>query len=215
MNSLGDIKAVIFDMDGVIVDSESLSVASEKAVLNKHGIVIDESDWGTFKGKTTSAIFSYVIKKYHVENVTVEQMINEKFFQYMEMFDKEISIFPQFQELINYLRPKYKIALTTSSVKEMKDRILEKFDLEKYFDVIVTGDMVSNGKPHPEPYLLTLNKLGLQGSECVVVEDSDNGITSAKEAGIKTIAVTHTFPEEKLSHADFIVDGLRDIISII
>lgn len=212
---MNNLKAIIFDMDGVIVDSEALSVASEKSVLDKNGIVIDEADWATFKGKTSVAIFSFIIEKYNLKNLDPIKMREEKIGYYMDLFEKEISMFTGFMELINYLRPKYRIALTTSSGKDIQDRVFSRFDLHKYFDEIVTSDLVTNGKPHPEPYLLTLEKLGLCGDECVAVEDSDNGVTSAKSAGIKTVAVTHTFPKEKLAHSDFIVNNLLEIKNLV
>jgi HAD superfamily hydrolase (TIGR01509 family) len=215
MGHMRDLKAVIFDMDGVIVDSEPLSVASERLTLDKYRIKINEEDWSTFKGKTSIAIFNHVIGKYNVQNLSAEDMRREKMTHYARMFDEMISIFPGFTRLIEYLRPKYRIALTTSSRKDVKDRIFDKFQLHTYFDHIVTGDMVTNGKPHPEPYLLTLSKINLLPEECIVIEDSDNGIASAKGAGIKTIAVTHTFPKHKLAQSDFIVENLESIKKII
>jgi HAD superfamily hydrolase (TIGR01509 family) len=205
------VKAVIFDMDGVIVDSEPLSVASEKATLDTYGIKIDPEDWSTFKGKTSLSIFNSIIDKYGVKDLTAQEMRQEKMAHYARLFEDMISVYPEFADLIEYLRPKYTIILTTSSGSDVQKKIFDRFDLHEYFDHIITGDMVSNGKPHPEPYLLTLSKAGLHADDCIVIEDSDNGVTSAKGAGIRTIAVTHTFPEHKLSHSDFIVDGLAKI----
>ncbi len=202
-------------MDGVIIDSEALSVESEKYVLHKYGITVEDSDWETFKGKTSVAIFNFIINKYSIKNLTPEKMRVEKIEYYMTRFDECIRLFKGFTELIEYLRPKYKIALATSSGEDIRIRVFDKFDLHKYFDHVVTGDMVTHGKPHPEPYLLALSKLGLPGSNCVVIEDADNGINSAQAAGIKTIAVTHTFPREILLHSNFVVDDLKEIKNLI
>lgn len=210
-----NLQAIIFDMDGVIVDSEALSVASERKTLAGHGIVVEEGDWDTFKGKTTVAIFDYILKKYGIKHLSPQKMREEKMSHYMNLFEGNISLFDGFTDLIEYLRKKYRIALVTSSGRDVQEKVFNTFGLHPHFDLIVTGDMVSHGKPHPEPYLLALEKLGLRGEDCVVIEDSDNGVNSAQAAGIKTIAVTHTFPKEKIAHADFVVKNLREIMDLV
>jgi beta-phosphoglucomutase-like phosphatase (HAD superfamily) len=204
-------KAVIFDMDGVIIDSEPIAVVAEEEVFAKHKVPIKKSDWDNFRGKRSREIFAYVIDKYKMEHLSIPELSQDRRNFYGKHFVEKARLFEGFIDLAEYLFPNYKIALTTSSGKHYQELTFDRFDLHKYFSTIVTGDMVEHGKPHPEPYLLTLSKLGLEGDECIVIEDSDNGVTSANAAGIETIAITHTFGPDKLSHADFIVHNLKDI----
>lgn len=205
-------KAVIFDMDGVIVDSEPLHVKAEKEVCRRYNILVKDSDWETFKGKTTIDIFSFISKKYN-PNIDPKQMADAKLEIYLELASKQenLKIYSGFFELISCLRQKYKIALTTSSVRQIQECVFSHYGLFPFFDVIVNGSMVSKGKPDPEPYSLTISRLGLKPEDCFVIEDSDNGVISAKRAGAKVIAVTHSFPKEKLKEADYIVDSLLEV----
>lgn len=208
-------KAIIFDMDGVIVDSEYVHIKAEEAVFNKYDIEIDDSDWKSFKGKTPNDIFSYVIKRYDLKNVSVKEMADSKVNFYLDIAKTNLRLFDGFFELIEFLKKDYLIALTTSSPKQIQELAFKQFHLNGLFDVVVTGDMIKNGKPDPEPYILTIEKLKLKPQECIVIEDSVNGIRSAKLAGVKTIAVTYTFNKEDLSEADYIVTDLIEVKTLI
>ena len=213
---MNNIKAVIFDMDGVIIDSEPIHVLAERAVIEKYGIFADQKDWESFKGKTAVKIFSEVINKYKVQGVSAGQMADEKLTKYLELFNSfDIKLFDGCMDTLEYLQHKYLVALTTSSHYKLQQAVFKKFKLGKYFKVVVTGDMVTKGKPDPEPYLLTVSKLGLKPVDCLVIEDSDNGVTSAKLAGIRTIAITNTFSRERLCQAEVIIDSLTHIQGIL
>lgn len=202
-------KALIFDMDGVIVDSEPLHVKAEKEVCRKYNVAINDDDWLAFKGKTTIDIFSSIIKKYNL-NVAPAQMAEDKLVIYLKMLDS-VRLFPGLHEILAYARQKYKVALVTSSRASIQEAVFKKFALSPFFNVVVTADIVSKGKPDPEPYALAISRLGLNPEECIVIEDSDNGVISAKNAGAKVIAVTHSFGKEKLKKADYIVDSLLEV----
>lgn len=204
-------KAVIFDMDGVLIDSEPLQVLSEKIVFERYGVKIRDEDWSKFKGRTARDIAQYIIDHYKVCGVTADQIAEEKIKIYLQLANEKIRLFDYALELLNNLCRSYRLALTTSSRRLSQDFIFNKFDLHKFFNVVVTGDMILRGKPDPEPYFKTIELLKLKPAECAVVEDSDNGVISAKQAGAKVIAVTHTFPRERLAAADFIVDNLRQV----
>ncbi|MDP3734123.1 MAG: HAD family phosphatase, partial [Nanoarchaeota archaeon] len=103
------------------------------------------------------------------------------------------------------------LALTTSNNEYLTNIALNKFNLYDFFNLVITGDVVKNKKPHPEPYLVTAQKLGFSPVEVIVIENSPSGVTSAKAAAMKTIAVTHTYPHEELQHADYIVDSLQEV----
>lgn len=117
-------------------------------------------------------------------------------------------------DFIKKCRGRYKkLALTTSARLEVKELVFNKFNLNNYFDAIVTREKVENGKPHPEPFLKTVDKIGIPAENCLVIEDSDNGIVSAKKAGCVTVGITTYFDKKKLKSvgADYIVDSFAEL----
>jgi HAD superfamily hydrolase (TIGR01509 family) len=111
------------------------------------------------------------------------------------------------------VKSKYNVALVSSSPKPIVDIVVQRFELGKYFDRIITGDDVEKGKPDPEPYLKAAKELGVHPEECVVVEDSINGVKSAKAAGMKCIGITNSFPREELERAgaDYVIDVIVEL----
>lgn len=211
--------AVIFDMDGVLIDSEPLQVEAEKFTCDKFGIVVPDHEWMTFKGKTNRTIFGYIVEHYATQPVSVDELVETKRKYYRENAVKRLRMIPGSLAFLEHLvlRPRGKsIALTTSTGRVIQKQVFEKFHLKSYFAHIVTGDDVTNGKPHPEPYLLTTSKLRLIPSFCVVIEDSDNGIKSAKAAGCSVIGITTSFPRERLleAGADHVVDTFAELIEL-
>ncbi|MBI3632646.1 MAG: HAD family phosphatase [Candidatus Vogelbacteria bacterium] len=212
---MNKIRAVIFDMDGVIINSEQIHVMAENFVLNKYGIFPTEKEWDSFKGKTSAGIFSQIIIEHHIEGISVEYLTGEKVDKFLEMMlAADIELFDGLVDLINDLSVRFSLALSTSSHSRIQKVIFDRFDLHKYFSVVVTGDMIKIGKPDPEPYLLAIDKLGVPADSCVVIEDSVNGVASAKSAGAKVVAVTHSFSANMLHQADVIVDSLSAIREI-
>lgn len=197
------IKAIIFDMDGVIVDSEPIHEKAEVQVCREFGMEVSKKEWDGFRGKKLEDIFSYANKKYGTGNEPIEKMIERKIEVYLAQALKEMQLVPGVLEFLEKLEAeqKYRYALTTSGRKVQQDKILSKFGLENFFEIMVTADDVSNGKPHPEPYLITVEKLGELPENCLVIEDSDNGIISAKAAGCMACGIVGTFSQNKLESA--------------
>lgn len=208
-------EAIIFDMDGVITDSEPLQMEAERLVCDKFGISVPLEEWKNFKGKTNKDIFSYIIKEYSDKPLPVQQLVDEKRKKYIEISSEKLTLVDGFLDFIEKIRKMVPlIALTTSSNAIVQKFVFDKYNLNKYFDVITTGDEVKNGKPHPESYLLTVNKLGVRPQDAIVIEDSDNGIISAKAAGCTVVAITTSFPQEVLASkgADYVVDSFSEIM---
>ncbi|MBI3633914.1 MAG: HAD family phosphatase [Candidatus Vogelbacteria bacterium] len=213
---MNDIKAVIFDMDGVIVDSEIIHVMAENYVLNKYNIYPTEAEWQSFKGKTSADIFAHIIVEHNIEGASAEDMAFEKIDKFVEMIlAADVKLFSGFTDLINHLVGRYHLALVTSSHARIQKAIFGRFNLQDFFPVVVTGDMVSKGKPDPEPYSMAISKIDAPASSCAAIEDSVNGILSAKGAGANVLAVTHTFKKDRLFQADWIVDSLKEIKDIL
>jgi HAD superfamily hydrolase (TIGR01509 family) len=213
------IKAIIFDMDGVIVDSEPIHEKAEMETCREFGMEVSKDEWDGFRGKKLEDIFSYASKKYGTGNEPIEEMIKRKIERYLSLALAGMEPVPGAYEFLQKLKRsgKYRYALTTSGRKFQQDQILAKIGLSGFFEDIVTADNVKNGKPHPEPYAKTVEKLDLQPAECLVIEDSDNGIISAKAAGCLVCGITTTFSREKLQSAgaDFVVDGFSELADML
>ncbi len=204
-------KAVIFDMDGVVQDTESIHQNAEFEVLNRHGAIPDPSDWNDFHGRKAIEIFEMIIERYHLTGVTAEQLMQEKREIYFMKAKDEARLMPGFSELLKFLSPNYRLGLVTSSVKETQEFAFELFKLDGLFETVVNADMVSKSKPDPEPYSFAIGKMGLEPSECAVIEDAENGLMSAKAAGAHTIGLTSTMPAGMLKHADLICTSHAEI----
>ena len=213
------IQALIFDMDGVIVNSEPIHEKAEMEVFREFGMEVDRREWDGFRGKKADDIFTYVIQKYGNGDEPIEKMIERKIEMYLLHALHEMQLVSGAKEFFRRLSgsQKYRCALTTSGRKDQQYKILAKFGLLDCFQVMVTADDVKNGKPHPEPYIATVQRLNLEPDVCLVIEDSDNGILSAKAAGCQACGITTTFTKGRLegAGADVIVAGFDELAQIL
>lgn len=208
------IKAIIFDMDGVIVDSEHIHKAAELEACRHFGIDAPIEEWEKFKGRTLKYIADYLIKKYASRKIKPHQFAKKKTDLYLEMAPKKIAEIPGAVDFIKKAKKKnFCLCLATSSLDVIRKLVFKKYNLHPYFSFVTTADEVAHGKPHPEPYLKTVAKSGFLPAECAVIEDSDNGIISAKSAGCHAIGITTSFGAEKLAEvgADLVVGGFDEI----
>ena len=211
---MNDIHAIIFDMDGVIADSEHLHFEAEKAVLTQHGIEAPWSEWYKFTGKPDQVIFQYLVDNFSDGTYSVEYLLEEKYRIFPKILSEKLQPIPGSLDFIHWCREHFsKLALTTSSVKKIQQIIFDRFDLNMYFDIVVTEELIQHGKPHPEPYLKTVSALQLPARNCLVVEDSINGIKSAKEAGCPVAGITTSFSQEELQEAgaDLVFDQFSSL----
>ncbi len=197
------INALIFDMDGVIVNSEPIHEKAEMEVCREFGMEVPKSEWDGFRGKKLEDIFSYASKNYGTGQEPIEEMVNRKIELYLSLALSDMQLMEGVYEFLRKLKSsqKYRYALTTSGRKYQQEKILAKFNLDNFFPIMVTAEDVKNGKPHPEPYSITVNKLDEKPGNCLVIEDSDNGIISAKAAGCLTCGITNTFDRNRLESA--------------
>jgi beta-phosphoglucomutase len=207
------IQAAIFDMDGVIIDSEpvhelSLIVASEEL-----GRRMSWQETKQFKGSTELDCARLLIE---ITGTTERdlQKIGRLRLEAFRAHYSEVRLVagvPGFLERCK--RARWPIALTTSAPREFQELAFDQFDLAGYFAAVVTGDDVSHGKPHPEPYLKTAEKLGRSPFQCLVVEDSTNGVRSAKAAGCPTVGLATSFSAEILAAAgcDLVVETFMEL----
>ena len=204
------IKAVLFDMDGVLSDSEPHHIRAFKELYKRHGVNLSKKDTSDIFGKLDEDIIRDLCRKKKIK-CDVKKWYWEKRKIVVSYLKKlRIPSFPDAIALVKRVSKNYKIGIGTSSSHEEIDIVLKRLGIKRYFDVIMGREDVRFHKPHPELYLKLARKLKVKPSECVVIEDSIYGVEAAKRAGMKCIAVLNSFPASKLRKADPIVRSLAD-----
>ena len=189
--------AVLWDMDGTLVDSEEYWLSSEQNLAQEFNGSWNARDGLDLIGMSLYESSKVMKSKMGLElepNEIIERLTNDVVAQ----LNRSIPWRPGAKELLRELKKRgVKTALVTMSMKRMAESVANKIPF-KAFDVIVAGDMVSQGKPHPEPYLLAAQMLGVKPEDCVAFEDSDPGLRSAEAAGTKAIGITNIVPLPEL-----------------
>lgn len=208
------ITAVIFDMDGLMIDSERFTFEGYKHVLAKHNLTLSLEAYKTLLGKPVKAVYELFHKDYG-DDFDVEETI-KAVHQYMaDLFENEgVPLKEGLIELLKYLKENdYKTIVATSSQRHRVDHILELSGLQKYFDDSICGDEVTKGKPDPEVFLKSCQKLGITPDEALVLEDSESGINAAYSAGIKVICIPDLkYPDHKFAiMTNKIMDNLSNV----
>lgn len=202
--------AVIFDMDGVIVDSAACHYLSWCQMLKRREREYSYGEFTTNFGRRTDMQVRRIFGNMTDEEVAAFAWEKDSLFR--ENVAKHISAFPGVIELIRSLKSNgSKIALGSSAVIENIRLIVDKLGVKNGFDSIVSGDEVTEGKPSPQIFLLAAKKLGVDPAKCVVIEDAVVGVAAAKKGGMHTVAVTNTHPRDELKDADLIVDSLNEL----
>ncbi|HDZ06720.1 hypothetical protein LCGC14_0292850 [marine sediment metagenome] len=206
------ITTVIFDMNGVITDDEDLHELATQKAFEKVGLTITPNIYRQYcLGRTDASAFVDLINDFNLKNQKVSSIITDKSILYQKLIASNLKIYPGVIELIENLYLKYTLALTTSSTFKEVKTVVNQLDIEDLFKVIVSSNDVKRGKPDPEPYLLTAEKLGVSSDNCVVIEDSENGVRSAIAAGMKCVEITNTEDSKNLLAADQIIEKYSEI----
>lgn len=205
------IRAIIFDMDELMVNSHPVHMKTFEQMLRSHGVSMEKDpltvpeEAGLF-GRTIPDILSFLHKRYKLPpNITVEKM-NATFKELLlPTFAKHVEPMTGVEEIIHVCKDKgYTLALASSSSRAKIDTVLKKLHLTDVFDAIVSGeddgkpDHPIRGKPAPDIFVAAAEKLGVKPQECLVLEDAKNGVESAKKAGMKIVGVHNKFTLERL-----------------
>ena len=187
------IKGVLFDLDGIIVDSEPLHFEAHQKALKQFGINITLDDYLEFGvAKGDASLFDEASKKYGVA-IDKEKVSRLKKKLYKDIFCRKAAPREGVLDLFEDLSGKYTLAITSSGAKEVIGLVLEKLGLENKFETVVSGNDVERVKPFPDIYEKVLDLLGLESADCVAIEDSESGLLAAKGAKIKCIVVPCKF----------------------
>jgi beta-phosphoglucomutase len=208
-----DFQAYIFDFDGVIVDSEPLHALAKRNTLDRFLIQYPVALFSQFKGRTDIDFFDYVFRELAEGKATSEELGAYKQREYIKLFE-DVPLVPGIQDFIRFSRKQSKrLGLATSATGRDFSLAAKKYQLHTWFDVIITGDDTKNHKPHPEPFLKAISKLSVPVEKILVIEDSPNGIKSARSANCMVAAITTSFnsKELRLAGADLVVTSFPEL----
>lgn len=181
--------AVIFDMDGILIDSEPLWERTERTLLSSKGFDYTPSYREKILGLNQEDSAA-LLKNFFKLNETTEQIINERIEILLGLYEKELDINKPFLKLLILLKEKnISTAVASSSPLRVIDYVLDRFSIRRYFDAVVSGECTKKGKPHPDIYIEAASRLDVPPATCIAIEDSVNGVRSAKSAGMYCIAV--------------------------
>lgn len=213
---LTGIKAVIFDMDGVIIDSEPLW---RRAMINSFteiGIPFSDEHCRLTTGLRFKEVADFWFKKNNITNITINNFDELVINRLCDLIVEQGKAMKGVNEILPHLKEKgFKIGVGTSSNTKLMNKVIEVLNIGHYFDTLTSAEFLEYGKPHPHVFLNCAKSLTINPNECLVIEDSINGIIAAKAAQMKVVAI----PEEinknnpKFTIADYTVDSLLDIIT--
>jgi beta-phosphoglucomutase len=184
------IKAIIFDMDGVLVDSEPFHIEIEKRQFSQNQISVSDEEHHQYMGVASDVMWREIAER-HSLNIQAEELTEQNKSESIRYFTelKEIPVMPGLVDLLEKLTQKnFPIAVASSSFPEIIQLMLEKTGLLKYFQVVVSSQEAGKSKPEPDVFLLAAKKLGIKPEDCLVIEDSANGIKAAHSAQMRCIA---------------------------
>ncbi|OGS28169.1 MAG: hypothetical protein A2297_09410 [Elusimicrobia bacterium RIFOXYB2_FULL_48_7] len=208
-----NVRAVIFDMDGVIIDSEPFHYIVNKKLFADLGINFTLKDNGNFIGVSNKDMYGLYKRKYALKHSLKKlcDMQMEKFLEYL-MKSRQKPI-PGIVTLLKTLKKnKIKIALASSSNYKNINGVLAKFRIKKYFNAIVSAENMKHSKPDPAIFLKTARLLCVKPGDCLVIEDAQHGIQAARSAGMKSIGFQNpNSGKQDLSKADLIVRKIKNI----
>lgn len=189
------VKGLLFDMDGVLVDTMKYHARSFEKALGELGVPIDKDDIYKLEGEGAKIALSTLLENEGVDmpGEIIDELVKRK----REIFDKieNVKPFPGIQDLLNQLQENFELGLVTGSNRKTVENFLEEY-FQGVFDVVVTQEDTEEKKPHPEPFLKGIEKLEVEKEQAVVIENAPLGVKSAKEAGLECWAVA-TYVEKK------------------
>lgn len=208
------IKAIIFDMDGLMIDSERVTFECYQERLKDMNLTMDEEFYKTLLGKPIKGIYQRFYDVYG-NAFPIQNVIQDVHQLMAERFETEgVPVKKGLVELLHYLKDNnYKTIVATSSNRDRVDKILSQAKITEFFDDSICGDEVTKGKPNPEVFLKSCQKLGVNVDEAIVLEDSEAGIQASYDANIKVICIPDMkYPEKQYEEKTFKI--LKDLTEV-
>jgi HAD superfamily hydrolase (TIGR01509 family) len=211
-------RAVIFDLDGVLADSEPCWNQIDAKVLAEYGVTYHGEYHRNVLGVSYRVAVEFYKNAFHIA-APVEELMRRRGEIATEFFANRVDLFPSAKATLEQLREmKLRLAVATSSVSNSARPFLERTGIARFFETIITGDEIGRGKPHPDIYLRTAEKLGVPAAACLVIEDALSGIAAAKAAKMCVAAIPDTrFVDQReyQKEADYVLGSLSEIPALI
>ncbi|MFL5732403.1 MAG: HAD family hydrolase [Chloroflexia bacterium] len=206
------LQAVIFDMDGLMIDSEPVQLRATNSALDPLGVRIAETEWAGMVGRRAIDMLADLKSKYGFD-ADIHDVQRAKNAFYRDLIAREVPPMPGLYEAIEVCKQAgLRLALASSSIREDISLVLASLHLQQTFEVIVSGDQVTHGKPHPDIFRAAARRLGVPPENCLVLEDTAHGIQAAKAAGMFACAVPNRFTAgQDFRQADAVLASLADL----
>ena len=208
------IKTVIFDMDGVIVDTEPVHYYAYQQHFQYLEIEVSDVVYASFTGNSTKNVYQKLKAAFHLEH-EVEELVNRKRELFNNAFDKkeDLDLLPGVRELIENLHANgMQLILASSASKVTISRVFNRFGLHQYFNHIVSGEDFPKSKPDPAIFIKAAELSGMPKNECIVIEDSTNGVKAAKGAGLFCVGYNSVHSKmQELSEADMVISDFNEL----
>lgn len=211
------IKAIVFDFDGVLADSEPLHLRAYQRVLSKLGITLTRDEYYTsYLGYDDEGVFAQLIERhgFRVDSDGIRALIEEKTAVFDATMEENINgggiLYPGASACVERMASRYPLGIASGALRHEIEAILRAAGLHQHFRFIVASGETPEGKPAPDPYRKAAELHRLAPTECIAIEDSRWGIASAKSAGLACVGITTTYAREQLPGADHIVGSLDE-----
>lgn len=205
-------KAAIFDMDGVLIDSEPLWQEAGIETLSRYGISLTREQYHTSTGLRTEEWVAHWFRQYNIASIHAPEAIETIIQKAIEKIDGYGKVMPGVYELLTYFRTNnIRTGLATSSPMALVEVVVDKLQIREYFAALTSAEKLPLGKPHPQVFLNCAAELGVQPEDCIVFEDSFNGMIAAKAAKMKCVVIPEAgqYSLSKWAAADFILPSLN------
>jgi HAD superfamily hydrolase (TIGR01509 family) len=209
-------EALIFDMDGVLIDSEPLHERAKRQALLEAGIVVPQSLFASYTGRSDKAMIYEVAAAHGLNEERRAEILCRKHVIY-ESLEHTLCPVPGAIELVHWAKSRYRLALATSATSRNREATLKSLQIESMFEVAVDSASFSQPKPSPEVFQIALERLGLAPTACLVIEDAVNGIIAARAAGCFSAGLTTSFSESSLREAgaDIVVNSFSELKALL
>lgn len=212
------LKAVIFDMDGLLVDSEPWWRVAETNVFGRLSVAPSEEEFEMMMGNRIQEVIANWYSKHPWDNFNLDVTMNEIVDEVGHLVTQNAQLMPGVSETLNYLQAnKIRTALASSSPMRLIRKITEGYGIHSYFEQLHSAEIEKRGKPHPDVFLSAAAAMKLDPQHCIVLEDSYNGVLAAKAAQMQCIAVParEHFSQERFRIADHVVSDMHEALLIL
>jgi HAD superfamily hydrolase (TIGR01509 family) len=214
--TLQSLAGLIFDMDGVLIDSEPLHKRAKELAFAEIGIVLPDSVYDSYKGQPDATMLPEILTARGLPAEQIQELSRRKRQLYEEL-EHELQAVDGSVKFVAWAASRYKIALATSATARNREATLRLLGIADVFHAVVDASGHQRPKPDPEVFLIALGKLRLQPDQCWIIEDSVNGLRAAKAAGCVAAAITTTFDKDTLvtAGADIVVDSFAELRTLL